>query len=203
MNDYKFILGMLVCVMVYYGFRRLKRGSIMNNVAKNLMSDASIGYIEHICRLYQNPYSEDVLSALNSDNRDFINELLEQYKNYLSSVFDDTWEHRVSSYTSYGSKLSDEEFFVLFMCEYLNNHETDTYIKCFVLYELQDIKWFSNNCYDAKYELTDYGMLFHELHYVVKEYASNNKKIKKAGLSINIEGTEKILKSKTIFISKM
>ena len=103
-------------------------------------------------------------------------------------------------------KISGEQYFMYKLCLMLDDHECDSHYLGHDMYAKRISyteygTWGQVN-YDATYSLSNFGLVYHKLHYITYMFCMNDAVLNESGDFSGAEFIKKIIDSKQISISK-
>ena len=134
--------------------------------------------------------------ALTSEERDDAELILKAYQKDLSERY---FAGCIKPNRAY-SRLRGQDYFMLTLRDYLHEHECDLYMGERVKYNLisrKDYGSWGGQLYDAEYELTIFGRVYHKLMFIAELYSAEGP------VSIYIKDGHTVLDSNRIQISRM
>ncbi len=180
------ILGLASIALLAYWYRKQQLKSYLFNhvswcVVENKYNEyiSSQHLLDHICHIRWNSTETSSIGEkyyIGRDDEEFALDILDTYRAYLSETY------FRGNLKIECAKLSSDEYFMLTLCNYLENRECRTNFNENVMYnqlERTNYGTWGNQLYTATYELTTYGVVFNKILYIARIYCENNKHINK------------------------
>lgn len=202
--DLLFILIIVIAISIYFFHQKALQNKLFKLVSWCVINNQTYSeYIWHVNYISNCQVSSKINLeyCINESDYRIADIILKQYQSDLSNSFYRKQlkiDKRIASFTN-------EDYFWFTLCAFLIRNECESFFGQDCMYRLIEKKEYGSwggQLYDAVYELTDFGRVFHKLMYIAQAHCEKNSKI-------NIDncyaasGYQKILDSNQIKISRV
>jgi hypothetical protein len=138
------------------------------------------------------------------EERNIAKGILEQYQQDLIQRY---FSGKLSAAYS-PPKLTNAEYFLFTLSEFLQKHECETTFNGNEMYKTKDYKSYGSwggPLYDATYELTDYAVVYHKMYYIAQMYCLTLRKnpLDTSEMSFQCaEETKKVIDTREMKVSR-